>query len=240
MNAEPTDDLQPIAALAEPVRRRLYDYVVAQGGPVDRDAAAAGVGIARPLAAFHLDRLAAAGLLEVEYRRRSGRTGPGAGRPAKFYRRARGPELSVSLPPRHYDLAAGILAEGIERQGAEAGVLESARERGVSLAAAASGQGGGREGLLSVLAGNGYEPLVEPDGVIRLRNCPFHALVADHRQLTCSMNLALLGAAADELPDAGLRAEPQPQDGFCCVAFVVDGPDVEAPGDPVPSSESGA
>ena len=96
----------------------LYSFVVAQPEPVDRDAAAAGAGIGRPLAAFHLDRLAAAGLLEVEYHRRSGRTGPGAGRPAKFYRRARGLETSVSLPPRHYDDLAEILAEGIEQSAA--------------------------------------------------------------------------------------------------------------------------
>jgi len=99
-----TDDaLDRLAPLADPVRRTLYAFVVAQPEAVDRDAAAAGVGVGRPLAAFHLDRLAAAGLLEVEYHRRSGRTGPGAGRPAKFYRRARGLETSVSLPPRRYD-----------------------------------------------------------------------------------------------------------------------------------------
>ena len=111
-----TDDaLDRLAPLADPVRRSLYGFVVAQPEPVDRDAAAAGVGIGRPLAAFHLDRLAAAGLLEVEYHRRSGRTGPGAGRPAKFYRRARGRETSVSLPPRRYDDLAEILAEGVEQ-----------------------------------------------------------------------------------------------------------------------------
>src|SRR5215218_1329714 len=111
MNPNQTSDLDRLAALAEPVRRRLYQFVVAQGEPVDRDAAAAGAGIGRPLAAFHLDRLAEAGLLDVTYRRRSGRTGPGAGRPAKFY----GPadhEFSVSVPPRQYDLAAEIFAVG--------------------------------------------------------------------------------------------------------------------------------
>ena len=103
-------DLDRLAALTEPVRRRLYEFVVAQAEPVDRDGAAAGAGVGRPLAAFHLDRLAEAGLLDVTYRRRSGRTGPGAGRPAKFYARARHGELSVSVPPRHYELAATILA----------------------------------------------------------------------------------------------------------------------------------
>src|SRR5207342_564914 len=99
-----TDEaIDRLAPLADPVRRALYEHVAGHGEAVDRDAAAAAVGIGRPLAAFHLDRLAAAGLLEVEYHRRSGRSGPGAGRPAKFYRRARGLETSVSLPPRRYD-----------------------------------------------------------------------------------------------------------------------------------------
>ena len=55
---------------------------------VDGNEAAASVGISRALAAFHLDRLVKDGLLIPEYRRLSGRTGPGAGRPAKLYRRA--------------------------------------------------------------------------------------------------------------------------------------------------------
>jgi predicted ArsR family transcriptional regulator len=223
--------LGPIAVLAEPVRRRLYELVVARDEPVDRDAAAAGVGIGRPLAAFHLDRLVEAGLLRVEFRRRSGRTGPGAGRPAKFYVRAGEREFSISLPPRHYDLAAQILAEGVDRMGtAAAGVLHAARERGTELAAVAAEPGAagtdaaGPDALLALLAGNGYEPVVEPAGTVRLRNCPFHALVADHRELTCSMNLALLGGVVSGLHAPGLRAVAEPREGFCCVAFVPDEP----------------
>ena len=214
-------DIAPIASLAEPVRRRLYDFVVAAGGPVDRDAAAAGLGIGRPLAAFHLDRLADVGLLDVEYRRRSGRTGPGAGRPAKFYRRPADREVSLSLPPRHYDLAAEIMADGIERHDAAVeGVLAAARKRGAGLAVASSAAAGGRDGLLALLSASGYEPLVEPDGTVRLRNCPFHALVDEHRELTCSMNLALLSAAAEGVTGLGLEAVARPCEGFCCVALV--------------------
>src|SRR3954468_24815962 len=135
---EPRNDdaaLARAALLLEPVRRRLYEFVAAQAEPVDRDAAAAGAGIGRPLAAFHLDRLAEAGLLDVNYRRRSGRTGPGAGRPAKFYERARHGELNVSVPPRQYDLAATILAEGVERGATSpVPVLDAARARGRRIA----------------------------------------------------------------------------------------------------------
>jgi predicted ArsR family transcriptional regulator len=216
-----SDYIGPISTLAEPVRRRLYEFVASAGGPVDRDAAAEGVGIGRPLAAFHLDRLAEVGLLDVEYRRRSGRTGPGAGRPAKFYRRPVEREVSLSLPARHYDLAAEIMAEGIERHGdATAGVLAAARDRGTMLAGALKGSEDGRDGLLALLAANGYEPFVEPGGTVRLRNCPFHALVDGHRELTCSMNLALLSAAAEAVGGIGLQADSRPGEGFCCVAFV--------------------
>src|SRR3954471_17139529 len=108
-----------IAALGEPVRRTLYGFVAAQPGPVNRDEAAAGAGVARHVAKFHLDKLVDDGLLEVEYRRPPGRRGPGAGRPAKFYRRS-AREVAVSLPERHYELAGRLFARAI---------IEAERER---------------------------------------------------------------------------------------------------------------
>jgi predicted ArsR family transcriptional regulator len=222
MAKERRTDLASVAPLADAVRRRLYEYVVGQGVPVDRDGAAAGVGIRRPLAAFHLDRLAEAGLLDVEFHRRSGRTGPGAGRPAKFYRRS-DREINLSLPTRRYDLAAEIFAEGIEhRPEAVATVLEAARARGAELAETASAGEAGRDTLLGLLRDEGYQPFIEPDGVVRLRNCPFDALVDGHRQLTCSLNLALLQAMAARVGSTHLAPVAQPREGFCCVALVPD------------------
>src|SRR5438132_1715833 len=81
-------EIDRVAALAEPVRRALYLYVAGQNDVVGRDQAASALGMSRRLAAFHLDRLVDAGLLEVSFRRLSGRTGPGAGRPSKLYRRS--------------------------------------------------------------------------------------------------------------------------------------------------------
>ncbi|HEU0245178.1 MAG TPA: helix-turn-helix domain-containing protein [Candidatus Limnocylindrales bacterium] len=212
-------DLEAIAPLADPVRRRLYELVVGADAPVDRDAAAAAAGIGRANAAFHLDRLAEAGLLDVEFARRSGRSGPGAGRPAKFYRRPER-EISVSLPQRQYELAAELLAEGVERRPeAAAGVLDAARRRGAALGEG-SPAGDRDEALLAVLDGEGYEPVTTDDGVVRLRNCPFDALVDDHRELTCSMNLALLTGLADAVGQTQLHPVADPRDGFCCVALV--------------------
>ena len=226
MNDRSTGEVHALALLAEPVRRRLYEHVVGQGRPVDRDEAAAAVDIGRSLAAFHLDRLVDGGLLDVEYHRRSGRSGPGAGRPAKFYRRAARRQVEISLPPRRYRLAAEILADGLDEAGepeAAERVLESARvagERLASSAPSASSDPSRPVTLVELLRANGYEPFEEGDGTIRLRNCPFHALVERHRALTCSMNLALLQSVAAAVADTGLVAESRPADGLCCVAFV--------------------
>src|SRR5687767_8502475 len=156
--------LSAVAALAEPSRRRLYDHVVRQPTPVSRDEAAAAVALPRATVAFHLDRLVADGLLDVVFERRTGRTGPGAGRPSKLYRRA-DRAVAVSLPERSYDLAGDLLATALTESEASGeaprAVLERrAFERGRELAAAA-GADGGRERVLRVLEDNGFEPRTE-------------------------------------------------------------------------------
>src|SRR5215213_7871812 len=128
------DQATGIAALAEPIRRELYEYVVAQQDAVGREEAAAGVGVAVHTAKFHLERLVQDGLLDVEFRRLTGRSGPGAGRPAKLYRRS-DTQWSVSLPARRYDLVGHILASGVERAatdglGVEAALDDSALAEG--------------------------------------------------------------------------------------------------------------
>lgn len=216
------DDVDRVGLLTEPVRRQLYELVASTAEAVSRDHAAAALDIGRPLAAFHLDRLVEGGLLEVEYRRRSGRSGPGAGRPAKFYRRAAGRQVDISLPARRYRLAAEILADGLDRAAEPAavdGVRDAARATGRRLAHDAAGRRPPREALLKVLIESGFEPF-EDHGVIRLRNCPFDALVKDHRDLTCGLNLALLESVAAELPGTGLTPVRRPRDGLCCVEFV--------------------
>jgi predicted ArsR family transcriptional regulator len=77
----------------------------------------------------------------------------------------------------------------------------------------------GPEALTNLLEGLGYEPFTDDDA-IRLRNCPFHELSTTHRELTCAMNFALLDGASSAIDATGFRAEPQPREGRCCVAFV--------------------
>jgi predicted ArsR family transcriptional regulator len=226
---KPSDPIAALATLSEPNRRRLYDLVVSNREPVGRDDAAAALGMSRELAAFHLDRLAEVGLLVAEYRRRSGRTGPGAGRPAKLYRRAAG-DLSVSMPPRHYGRAADLLATALSRPGAEPAVDEVmavARERGASVAREARQNVGRRAttrrlhaALVEALDRFGYEPAVdEPTGTVRLRNCPYDALAVEHQSLTCGMNLAWAEGVAEGLADAKLQPERVPRAETCCVEF---------------------
>jgi predicted ArsR family transcriptional regulator len=219
-----------VAALADPVRRSLYRFVASTEGPVSRDQAATGVGIQRSLAAHHLDRLADEGLLEVEFRRLSGRQGPGAGRPAKLYRRGRR-QVAVTMPPRRYDLAGRLLAESIiesEHTGAAVAdaVREVARRHGRALAEEVrdrAGRGGGREALrralVAVLADHGFEPRLTDDEV-DLANCPFHELAIEFTDLICGLNLSLHEGIIEGLDRRlGLHAEIEPRPERCCVAL---------------------
>ena len=223
--------LAALAALGEPLRRRLYHFVGRQDHAVSRDEAANDAGVSRSTAAFHLDRLVEDGLLETEFRRLGDRRGPGAGRPAKLYRRA-GREIEVSLPARRYQLAADLLAGAVSRATAAGSsvadaVRDVAGERGAQLAASVASAGAGpgpdMRVAFDVLAEEGYEPRL-CDGEIALANCPFHALVGDHTELVCGMNLAFLDGFARGLPDAGLTARLAPSDDYCCVRFTRPGP----------------
>jgi predicted ArsR family transcriptional regulator len=227
MPADPRD-VDAIALLAEPARRALYDWVVAAGRPVSRDEAAAGAGVSRALAAFHLDRLVEAELLTPEYRRLTGRTGPGAGRPAKLYARAPA-EVAVSLPDRSYEVAAKVFADALSELAASLppdAVTSSARALGEDVGTEARRKAGARPGarrrreaLLATLSERGYEPREMEDGEIRLGNCPFHALVEEHRPLVCGMNLALAEGVVAGLGDDRVEPRLDPQPGSCCVAF---------------------
>ena len=224
----PDDPIDAVAALAEPTRRALYELVAASTEAVGRDDAALAAGVSRELAAFHLDRLVEAGLLQTEFRRRSGRTGPGAGRPAKLYRRA-ARDFTVSLPAREYQRAADLMATALQRLPGGSGLevaARTARERGTRIGNEARRLAGrrlnpmrARAALLDVLHGAGYEPDVERDGTVCLRNCPYDALVPEHRDVTCGMNLAWAEGVIDGLRVSGVRAELAPEPGRCCVVI---------------------
>ena len=223
--ADTKRDVGAVALLAEPVRRAMYEWVVAQHRPVGRVETARALEVTPSLAAFHLDRLAEGGLLEATYRRINDRRGPGAGRPARVYWRA-DRQVAVSLPERRYELAARTLARALEADpDAATGAARAAgRASGARIGAEARRLTPKRSAvavLSRALEEQGYEPVVEPrGGEIRLRNCPFDALVAEHRSLVCGMNLALAEGLTEAIGQ-GLRVVPvfDPQPDFCCVAF---------------------
>ncbi len=206
-----------IAALGDPQRRALYRLATERA--VSRDDAADALGMARSTAAFHLDRLAEAGLVTVEYRRRTGRTGPGAGRPAKLYRAAAA-ELAASIPERHYELAGELLAAAVQE----------ADDRGIPVRdalatqafAAGTAIGAGRADLAEALAVCGYAPRATgtaqdaaSDSLV-LENCPFHALATRHTALICGANLELVKGLAAATDDARTPVLA-PSEGRCCV-----------------------
>jgi len=205
---------ESVGALSDRVRRALYRHVVASPDPVGRDAAAEAAGISRSLAAFHLDKLVEAGLLAVTYQRLSGRTGPGAGRPAKLYRRAEN-EHTVSLPPRTYGSVGRLLAAVVDAAGLDRELQSAARSAG-----AAEGEAlAGALDPVAALRSRGYEPYWE-ERTLRLNNCPFHALADEFPALVCGMNLALIegllpGCAGGQ--DWTAVMDPPPHG--CCVAL---------------------
>jgi predicted ArsR family transcriptional regulator len=223
------DALAAISSLGEPTRRALYEFVVASREWVSRDRAAEAVGIERGTAAHHLDRLALDGLLDVDYQRLSGRRGPGAGRPAKLYRRAVR-DIDVTLPHREYGLAGQLLAQAADRSRRDGTDIQTAIDGAASDAGRRLADGirarlsdpgapttDTRRAVVKSLEEHGFEPVVGDDGTIVLRNCPFHQLARDHTELICGMNHCLLSMVVDVLDGTALEARLEPEEGACCV-----------------------
>lgn len=212
-----------LAALADPLRRRLYRYVARSPLAVGREQAAEAVGVPVHTAKFHLDRLVQDGLLEVEFKRLSGRSGPGAGRPAKLYRRS-AREFALSLPERNYDLLSQILAESADasverRVPVDAVAPAIARRQGEEFGArhAASGAGSELERLAGALEDGGYEPRVTGERMV-LENCPFDRAAREHTDLVCGLNLDFVAGVVTGLGCEGLTATLEPAPGRCCVS----------------------
>lgn len=204
--------LRSLSTLDDPVRCRLYEVVVARDEPVSREQAAAEVGIGRTLAAYHLDKLAEAGLLTTTYQRPPGRSGPGAGRPAKLYGRA-DVELTVSVPSRDYELLASLLVESVhhDRSGAVLRAVKDAARAAGRRSVAPSGD------LVESLHTCGYEPRTNRMGTIELRNCPFHHVARSDPEVVCGLNLDLIAGVIEASSDRSARAELDPRPDRCCV-----------------------
>lgn len=225
--------IEAVGTLADDLRRSMYLLIRTKRRPVGRDEVAEAVGVSRKLAAFHLDKLVEKGLLKAHYTRLSGRAGPGAGRPSKVYEPTE-VEVAVSIPSRSYDFAAQILVDALAdlstNQSRDA-VRNSAREQGFEL-----GRRARRERRLrsvsskkalsvarDVLDERGYEPYLDEQGGLRLKNCPFHSLAQQSVEVVCGLNQAFIAGLLSGLGAEELSAALDPQPGECCVRVAARG-----------------
>lgn len=220
------DDLATLAVLSDGLRGRLYRFVRGHPGPATRDQAAAALGISRGLAAFHLDKLVASGLLRARHERPGGRRQ--VGRAPKVYEPS-DLEVEASIPERHYDLAGRLLVGAITGHApgepASGAAVRLAREHGAELGARLRatrrlGRPGPERTLttaMEVLEGQGYEPRRDGRRAVTLANCPFHALARQAPELICGMNQALVDGLLRGLGNQGVQAVLVPTEGACCV-----------------------
>jgi predicted ArsR family transcriptional regulator len=218
-------DVAAVAALDDPVRAAIFSHVTRAGREVSRDQAARAVGVSRRVAAAHLDHLVNGGWLEVSFRRLSGRVGPGAGRTSKLYRRS-SQRVDVSLPARNYELLARVMASAVQLdQAAVSRLAHSAGKFGSVMGASAARRVGGSRGRNPVMTALthqldelGFEPYLDEERVLRLRNCPFHDMARENSDVVCATNLAFMRGLAGGLGSpvtASLELNPA----TCCVAF---------------------
>jgi len=215
-------ELDVIATLRDPTRRRLYQYVERQPRAVSRDEAAEAARVSRALAAFHLEKLVRVGLLKAEYRRLSGRSGPGAGRTSKLYRRSRH-EFAVGLPRRNHELLARLLAQSLSSAPGTSPGVAPARDFGRSLGRRARERIRGRTGperllgcVEDVLESLGFDPYRTSPSELRLRNCPFDPLSRLFTPLVCGVGQAIISGIVEGVAVQQARVGRDDQPDRCC------------------------
>jgi predicted ArsR family transcriptional regulator len=218
--------LDAVGVLGDESRWRLFSFIRRARRAVTREEAAESVGISRKLAAFHLDKMVAAGVLRA--RSASADGVPRVGRRPKVYETVED-DIALSIPGREYRLLADLLLEAVLSESAgETGheaAMRTARERGRALAATRPPDGDAaavspRSPLSAcgaMLEQHGYEPVVDRAGSVRLRNCPFHPLAAKAPDLVCGMNHAFLAGYLEGLRQHDVEAVLDPAAGECCV-----------------------
>lgn len=226
MGGNPRQSIAAVAALDDPQRSRLYDVIRAAREPMTRESAARAVDISRKLAAFHLDKLVTAGLLEVVTEPVPGRRA--VGRAPKRYRPVPG-RVEVSIPARSYEELAAMLVDAIAQASSGTAPDEAtgqvAGARGRERAAAVDrGDRRGRLGperalalVESVLDKDGFEPYRSAGCALRLSNCPYSPLAQRAPELVCGLNLSYVRGLLDGLQVDSLAATLAPAPRECCV-----------------------
>ena len=243
--------VEALCALEDDLRQSMYVFVREQGRPVSREEVAQATGVSRKLAAFHLDKLVDKGLLRARFGKRAEARGR-AGRSSKLYEPS-DIQLEVSLPQRRYDLLGRILVDSLRADGpgqAPTRALQTAFEWGRRLGEEVRSEARlpppGAERALSVakdvLARLGYEPYRDETGGVNLRNCPFHALAQEAKDVVCSINRSYLEGLLRGLRNKTVQAFLETDPSRCCVVLtagratrVLDSPQKGPPRAPAPS-----
>ena len=203
-------------ALGDPALRSTVLLVRAAPKPLTADDVAEQLDISRSVARWRLERLVDAGLVAVEFERRNGRSGPGAGRPAKTY--AAAPETSaVEFPPRRYEALVGRLLDALPQRGRAKQLDRVGYAFGLELGEAARLRPGSTvrasvERLCRGLGRLGFQAAVESvaddEAVIVSATCPLRPVVVsdtEARALDAGMWRGLVAAAAGPTAAAGAR-----------------------------------
>jgi predicted ArsR family transcriptional regulator len=214
-----------VAALADPVRRSLFELVRSVPGAVSRADAAGAVGISRKLAAFHLDKLVRVGLIVADT---AASAAGRVGRRPRVYRLA-ATDVQVSIPARKPQLLASLLLDAVTRrrvgEDGVAAALRVSRERGRERGSAERearrpGRLGVERGLSlleSVLLTLGWEPLRHGTHTVEFRSCPFHPMAAESPEVTCGIHHAYVTGLVEGLGASALEAVLAPGSAGCCV-----------------------
>ena len=241
-------DLAVAALLTDELRGRLY-WLVRHRHPISRDEAAAAVGISRGLAAFHLDKLVAAGLLRTHLQAPAGGR-PRVGRRPKLYAPS-DLELGITIPERHYDLVGELLVDAVAKAAPDepplAAATRIANARGQELGARfrqtrTLGRLGPERALTAageVLERYGYEPERSSPHTLWLRNCPFHTLARRAPEVVCAVNQALIDGLLRGLGDQRVQAALVPRPDACCVQLRAPGTPAGPANRPAPPRDQG-
>lgn len=218
--------LSALAALGDATRLRMFEYIRQARLPVTREEVANSLGISRKLAAFHLDKLVATGLLQARYESATGIRK--VGRRPKVYEPV-ADAIAVTIPERRYGMLADVLIEAVlteaAGESAREAALRVAYQRGQALGDTERerirpGRLGAERGLsvaAETLEDFGFEPERAAPALLRLRNCPFHPLAAKAPDLVCAVNQAFLAGYLHGLGSDKTTAVLAPRPGSCCV-----------------------
>ncbi|NOY55602.1 MAG: helix-turn-helix domain-containing protein [Actinobacteria bacterium] len=191
---------QLTATLGDPTRRSIYLRVRSSPEPLTATLVANEFCIHPNVARHHLDRLTEEGYLEVTRRRTTGKTGPGAGRPAKCYAPT-GKEIDLQFPTRRHDLLIDLLVRIVLHLAPEDGLrvaLEIGRDFGRELASGIATTGdndltASLETVAALMQREGFEVIADSAGEKLLtEHCPFSASKFEHPEVLCSLDRGIM------------------------------------------------